>query len=743
MTRMAQMLAQSDWPLALAQYNQDRLTQHELQTIDLILQRRARRMNWFEPAQCNLERLISPLVNAMTYSQVKPKYRNALLALLLDCQRQYDEVFWCWSDERWHTVYQLAQARRQRGEVGLHLSLFLHTAYLLTGFTGFNYLPNFDSLKLAQLVFDPKVLAHNTKILVDALIDTGFHTAWCQSWIPRAFAQLCLNAYSPHLSAITLDVIHTARSAKSRRQWHTAYDRIAFILEQMDMLAASLEPTFAPVNAKVIIAQAREHISPDWLDWIDRWLQASPYASSTRRMQYHCLLQVGRWLAHEHPTVTKPEHWTRDLAVTFVAAVDRCKVGDWARFQYKQKQGQPISANTKSRYLAVVRSFFTGLQEWGWIKRRFDPRRCLGVPRAVQGLLGPHPKPIDPAIWKKLVIAALHLKPENLDTPQSGRYAFLMVKALAVVWVFSGLRPDEIRRLPLGCIRYTRETNDQICWLDVPANKRNPAYTKPVDSVLGAAVTAWEHSRPNSPQTIDLKSGQTLAYLFADAGKHISQHYLTRTLIPLLCRAAGVPQTDSYGRITPNRARHTIAYQLANGRDPMPLLELQTWLGHRSPDSTLHYTTRTHLELSQALEQYTVQNTRLATVLVDREAVANGAAAQGQPWKYYDVGHGYCTHDFFETCAHRIACARCASYVPKSSSIPQLQQTHHNLLRMREAIPLTDEMVAAIDEGLGTVAALLDRLADTPTPSGETPHDLGTSAGRELNLIALADIPIR
>jgi hypothetical protein len=93
----------------------------------------------------------------------------------------------------------------------------------------------------------------------------------------------------------------------------------------------------------------------------------------------------------------------------------------------------------------------------------------------------------------------------------------------------------------------------------------------------------------------------------------------------------------------------------------------------------LYYTSRSHLELSQALEQYTTQNTRLATVLLDREAIASGAVQQGEPWKYYDVGHGFCTHDFFETCPHRIACARCASYVPKASSVPQLQQAHDNL----------------------------------------------------------------
>jgi hypothetical protein len=173
------------------------------------------------------------------------------------------------------------------------------------------------------------------------------------------------------------------------------------------------------------------------------------------------------------------------------------------------------------------------------------------------------------------------------------------------------------------------------------------------------------------------------------------------------------------------------------------LLELQAWMGHRSPDSTLHYTIRTPVELSQALAQHAETQTRLVAVLVDREAVASGAAGRGETWKYYDVGHGYCTFDFFETCPHRIACARCASYVPKPSGRPQLEAARQHLLHLREAIPLTEEMVKAVEEGVEAMSALLDRLTDIPTPSGQTPRELGMTAERSFTLISPTDIPVR
>src|SRR3712207_7516304 len=41
-------------------------------------------------------------------------------------------------------------------------------------------------------------------------------------------------------------------------------------------------------------------------------------------------------------------------------------------------------------------------------------------------------------------------------------------------------------------------------------------------------------------------------------------------------------------------------------------------------------------------------------------------------WKHYDLGHGYCTYDFFDQCPHRMACARCDFYLPKDSAKAQM-----------------------------------------------------------------------
>jgi hypothetical protein len=47
-----------------------------------------------------------------------------------------------------------------------------------------------------------------------------------------------------------------------------------------------------------------------------------------------------------------------------------------------------------------------------------------------------------------------------------------------------------------------------------------------------------------------------------------------------------------------------------------------------------------------------------------------------------------------------------------------------NLLRLKQAIPPTDDERAKVDDGLEALDKLCAQLADVPTPAGPTPHEL-------------------
>ena len=222
----------------------------------------------------------------------------------------------------------------------------------------------------------------------------------------------------------------------------------------------------------------------------------------------------------------------------------------------------------------------------------------------------------------------------------------------------------------------------------MPAHKTGTAFTKPVDPVLGQALDAWQAVRPAQPKFTDRRTGELVDLLFAFRARKVSTSYINNTVIPVLCRKAGVPAADVRGNITSHRACSTIASQLYNAKEPMTLFELQAWLGHRSPQSTQFYAKISPTTLTRAYDDagYFSRNMRTIEVLVDRDAVTSGATAGGEPWQHYDLGHGYCTYTFFEQCPHRMACVKCDFYVPKDSAKAHLIEAKGNLQKMLVSI---------------------------------------------------------
>src|ERR1035441_3727853 len=101
-----------------------------------------------------------------------------------------------------------------------------------------------------------------------------------------------------------------------------------------------------------------------------------------------------------------------------------------------------------------------------------------------------------------------------------------------------------------------------VCDLDVPVNKTSQAFTKPVDQIVGESVRAWEAERPQQPAAVDEKTSELVHFLFAFRSKQISATYINQTLVPILCKKAGIPDKDARGTITSHRAGSTIASQL-------------------------------------------------------------------------------------------------------------------------------------------------------------------------------------
>jgi integrase len=719
-----------------------------------------RRLACYDPAAGGWQligRLLRPLDDAGAALESPPTShrRRAILdataVVLLRCA-QAGRSYWAWTDQEWAGLLGrdqdgFRQAAPAWADDAVRPYLAAH-AFLLGGFTAFGQLGSFSRLTLAWRVFGRDRVDGEIGRIRSVLAGWGYRLGSQDDTLPMVACQVFLLSRSPHLEELGTAVSDRIRSEQLLRGGRLN------TLHAMQRAVAYLGFCDPPPPRAGRRPDRASGGPAEWARWVDRWHATSTLTPGVRRGIRATLLKAGRWLAAEHPEAADPAAWTRQTCAAWIAALDQMSVGDYAQRAagLQDRIGAPLRASTKAAQLAAVRTFFRDCQEWEWLPRRFDPQRALGTPRSVAALLGPDPRVIADEVWAKLLWAGLNLETADLPEARAGRfYPFELVRALTLTWLFSGQRSDEITRLRVGCIRWQHDgaptardspqvlARDAVCLLDVPAHKTGTAFTKPVDPILGQAIQAWQAARPSQPQLTDRRTGERADLLFAFRARRVSTGYINNTVIPMLCRKASVPAADVRGAITSHRARSTIASQLYNAKEPMTLFELQAWLGHRSPQSTQFYAKISAQTLTRAYTDagYFSRNVRAIEVLIDRDAVTSGAAASGEPWQHYDLGHGYCGYTFFEQCPHRMACARCDFYAPKDSAKAQLLEARANLQKMTAAIPLTEDEQAAVEDGQAAIERLLGKLADTPTPAGPTPRQLAApGAGRLLPVIA-------
>ncbi len=755
--KAARQLAASEawvWPIDTTRYNQQcRLSDveldglHALREVLLLRRKRGQRIEISPRIRETISRLIRPLDDAQTLlcwdkgPHDRDKFAtDAAILVLIHCADRGTSL-WGWSEQDWVELIEVSSKKFRQawpGRIGSNARPFvIFFAYLLGGFTRFDRIGRFQRPGLARKVFGKERVDDAIRQIHAVLAGWGYDGR--EQYLTWLICTLLLLNRSPRIEELSSEVLAllNADPVLGSDQRLTVHG-VHRALHGLGLVGPP--PPLNYGKGQVAI----EGTAPEWAAWVERWHATSTLTPKVRAAYRSVLSKVGRWLAAEHPSLTEPGQWTRATCAAWVAAVDRMSVGDHVQWidGMKARAGQPLAPETKSSYLKMTRAFFRDCQEWEWIPRRFDTATALSTPRTVSSLLGPDPRIIADDVWAKLLWAGLNLAPEDLPTQDSRSHPMKLIKAITLTWLFSGQRSDEIARLRVGCVRWQHDgmpipgdssevlARDAVCLLDVPTHKTGTAFTKPVDPLLGQAVEAWQRVRPTQPKMVDRKTSEQVDFLFAFRARRVANEYINNAIIPMLCRKAGVPDADVRGNITSHRARSTIASQLYNAKEPMTLFELQAWLGHQELSSTQHYAKITPNTLSKAYRDagYFERNVRTIEILIDRDAVTSGAAATGEPWQYYDLGHGFCTYTFFEQCAHRMACAKCDFYTPKGSSKAQLLEAKDNLQRMLTAIPLTDDERAAVDDGQAALDQLLNRLADTPTPAGPTPRQISAPA---------------
>ena len=743
------------WPIDRASYDcSPALSDIERQEIAFLAARTGNRAGgWPKRSATVLRRLLQPVeevcrVGAEVYALSTQRTRRAstICAFVREMNRQ-QAPYWAWDTSVWiefitpslewfNTRLGWSWTRESKPQSGTRLRALL-AAYLFEALADVRVCGgDVPFVNLASLVFAWDQIEAALERIMDHLLALGYSSGK-RPRVMRALCTVLLLNRSPYLEDVTSEAIRWVYETSS----FSNQSEVAALSRALAGLGMVEEGIVTPVTGSALtLSSADGTLSAEWEDWCKQWPALSTLEPPVTRHSYTTLLMIGRWLKHEHPGITSPAQWTAQLASECVAAITHWKIGEYAGDYPRLSKGKasdlgkPVKPPTIHSYLSTLRRFFKDLQECEKVPCLFNPDRYLALPRSVRNKIGPDPRVIDRPLWAKLVWAGQHLSQEDLP---STIYPLEMVRAVAAVWLFTALRSDEICRLRLGCIEWPatdivepetgkRVCREQVCYLSIPANKTSPAFKKPVAPYVGKMIAAWEQVQPHQEPMLDRKSAEKVAYLFSMRGHRLGANYLNAVLIPLLATKANVPPLDHRGRVTSHRARATIATFLGNCENPMSLWQLMRWLGHRTEATTRNYVSAdlTKVAVKIAEGSFFQQNLASIPVVIDTEAVTSGRAAQGEPWKFFDLGHGYCTLPEWAACRQRMACAKCDFYQPKDSTKMQLLEANGNLMKMLEFVALGKEERTLVEQGIALNQTLLERLADEPTPAGPTPREL-------------------
>lgn len=683
-----------------------------------------------------LERLILPLEELLTLMRT-PHYLfgHIMLAFLREIARR-DRSFWGWSETEWvdsigltYAGYCERHGLRERATGRMEM---LAAAYFFGGFTHFSLFPK-GSLQirlLARRVFGSQAITSAAERIAPMLTRWGYASYdSLRDALEQMLALTFLTNRSPRLEDVTGALLESLREQAPTESIANAFILLSRVLVELHLLEQALPSYHARMRMPFRQRAETTGIAPEWVDWCFRWHHLAVYLSPTVRDKYgFVLLKVGRWLAQQHPEVTTPGQWTAALAADWVATVEtmhgRDFSGIFARRRGIRDAGKPLAPRSKKHHLEALRAFFRDLQEEPFnVPRAFDPNRAFRTPQSIYRLIGPDPRDIDPLLWARLVHAAHTLTEQDLPRTHPGGYHYpvALVRAVALLWCYGALRVNEICRLRVGCIRWQREDvpvvetgevlpKDAVCFLNVPVNKTSTAFLKPINPVVGKAINAWEAVRPHQPLALDPKTGERVHYLFALRGRPISRQYVNATLIPVLCKHAGVPPADEHGNITSHRARATIATLLLNAPEGLSIWELMQWLGHQRISSTEHYARRKQARMAVAYTK-AERNSLLIEALVDTKADAHGDIKV-----YYVLGEdGLCSNPEWAACIYRLACRKCPFFIPAEQA--QQIRAQERIKRFLEVVDLTDDELRAVQEDEQKITENIERTAALPTPT--------------------------
>jgi integrase len=671
---------------------------------------------------------------------------------------RHGKVFWNWSPDEWmDTLGSKASVFATRyGSMEYGRNIIMDAAYLLAGISDLRSVrQEWHIVEAANTYFGMDLMAQQCKKVVDALAGKGYLDSPenVRQWRQYLSMLFVLNR-SPYLEDITEAFLAPITSGGITRR----KTKGIIILGLRHLGILSPEPK---QQLSATIPCERDGMDQEWYIWCLAWFQQAVDLTPDVRTNYmYRLFAVGRWLYTNFPAICSPEQWTEELALHF-----RSDLCSWTNGQYggsegqrrlrtKGTLGQPLQATGLVHYLVAMKHYFSALirqphsirdEPARRIRLDFSPQEIFTAPNHIKKALdAASPRDIDLHVWAKLTIAAATLA--QSDLPANTKYSLTFYRALALVWVTSARRPNEIARLRLDCLREdwdpemlnedgmpvekvidgkehpepdqdVRENKlPKIYYLQIPAGKSRGSFWIWIPDYVAEAINAWKRERPSQQRKLlDRKDREEVDFLFCYRERHTGIPFINNSVIPVLCKRAGVSIEDAKGKITGHRGRSTRLTLLQ--RNGVSLDDLAEYAGHANTRTIRRYVRHNPLQLHRTI-QAADDVSRIIEGVIDMQA-----AAQGKPALCWFIGYDadgapmYCGNPLYITCPHRLNCERCGMFIGGEKA--RLLHEGENTLPITSEVPMTPIercIVKGDQEGANACRAALQHVPAPETP---------------------------
>lgn len=637
------------------------------------------------------------------------------------------KMFWDWSADEWmdtlrptSAVFDATWGRM----TGCRITI-MDAAYLLAGISDLRPVEFvLHVAEAANTYFGADLITEQSRRVLDALIGKGYRESPSTVRVLRQYLSLLfvLNR-SPYLEELSEHVLALLDAEGETRRWTKR--KISLGLQHLGILSPEPMEPFA-----VTVTFDCTGMDQEWYTWCLAWFRQEVDLTPRVRNNYMSrLLAVGRWLQTHAPDIRTPEQWTEDLALRF-----RRDLCSWTNGQYGSKRGQwwlqtkemlgkPLQAHGLVHYLKALNHLFSDLTRrphspHGEPARRiqldFVPGEVFTAPEHIRKILdSASPRDIDLRVWSKLTIAAATLA--QSDLPPGTRYSLTFYRALSLVWVTSARRPNEIARLRLNCLREDWEPTmlneeglpvervtmqadrkaeqgepeqppPKITYLQIPSGKHRGPFWIWLPDYTADAIHAWKRERPpQQRKLLDKKDREEVDYLFCFQDLRVGASFINGSIIPVLCKRAGVSIEDAKGKITGHRGRSARLTLLR--KNGVSLDDLAEYAGHGDTRTIRRYARQDPIQLHRTI-QAADNLSRIIEGVIDMQS-----AAEALPALRWFIGYDadgapmFCGNQIYITCPHRLDCERCGMFIGGEKA--RLLQEGEQTLPITSKVPMT------------------------------------------------------